>query len=438
MRRLRERLAEWFGRQSVFKILVITTLFSTASLSFLLILSFQRIADEHPRRFLARALLQEISQRSLDPMQQGPQTVGGIPLIHMTAEQALASDYARLFRAAQADRDGIAVMRVGDHFAAGDYRGEFFTVLPEFGTSISAYALFLLGLVVAAVIAVIAGIFYLMGRVTRPFDVLAQGIARIEDGDLNYQIPLSETFGEFRIFASAFNKMVAELQRIHEARRHMLLALPHELLTPLSRLKVRKELVDDEDLRARIGKDITVVEELLSSILAAERRHSNEDATELVEILPYAQEQVAQQVDDSYPLSIHNRTGHEAVFFDPFLVSVLLKNFVSNAVRYGNGRPIQVTFDRDATDVRSLRIAVQDQGIGIARDQIPFLVEPFWRVDESRGRASGGYGLGLYLCRTIVDGLGGRIEIESELGQGTVISVLIPNAIYDEIEFLDH
>ena len=427
-----DRLLRWIGSQSVFTLLLMTTVGATLLLSFVLILSLQRIADEHPRRYLARALFHDIVERAGSNGQAV--SVGGVALRHMTPEAAATSDFADLFEAARADRDGIAIQRFGNRYAAGSFDGTTFTVLPQFGEPISGFALFLVGVVIVSSFVVVGLIYYLMRRLTRPFITLSAGIARIEEGDLNYQMPLTDTFGEFRSFAVSFNTMVAELQRIHEARRHMLLALPHELLTPLSRLKVRKELVQDEELRARIGKDISVVEEILSSILAAERRHSNEDATELVEIAPYAREQIAQQVDDGYPLQVINEVGFDVAFFDPFVVGILLKNFVSNAVRYGNGRQIIVRFERDAAQPRALRMSVEDQGIGIAANQIPYLTEPFWRVDESRGRASGGYGLGLYLCRTIAEGLGGHIEIESELGVGTRISVTIPNAICETIE----
>jgi len=433
MRAFVDRVLRWIGSQSVFTLLLITTIASTLLLSFVLILSLQRIADEHPRRYLARALFHEIVEQAQRPG-AGPVTVGGIGLIRMTPEEATRSDFAALFAAARSDRDGIAIERFGNRYAAGNFDGKTFIVLPEFGEPISTFALFLVAVVIVSTICVFGLIYYLMRRLTRPFIALSAGISRIEDGDLNYQIPLEDTFGEFRSFAQSFNNMVAELQRIHEARRHMLLALPHELLTPLSRLKVRKELVDDEALRAQIGKDISVVEEILASILAAERRHSNEDATELVEIAPYAREQIAQQIDDGYPLQVINQTGFDVAFFDPFVVGILLKNFVSNAVRYGNGKQIIVRFQRDPQRPKAMLLSVQDHGIGISADQIPYLTEPFWRVDESRGRASGGYGLGLYLCRTIVEGLGGHIDIESELGVGTTISVSVPNAICETVE----
>lgn len=429
-----DKVSRWISSRSVFSLLLITTVASTLALSFVLILALQRVADEHPRRYLARTLFSSVVAQSLES--GSDYTIDGEKLIHMSLDEARNSEFAGLFEAAQRDPDGIAIIRYQNHYAAGSIEDDRFTVLPRFGQPISTFALFLVALVVLAVILVIAIIYYLMRRLTRPFVILSTGISRVEDGDLNYQIPLRNTFGEFKTFAIAFNAMVAELQRIHEARRHMLLALPHEILTPLSRLKVRKELVDDPDLRAKITKDISVVEEILASILAAERRHSHEDAAELMEIVPYAREQIAQQVDDGYPIHVENNTGYKVAFLDPFVASVLLKNFVSNAVRYGNGKPISVRFDRDPKTPKALRMTVEDRGIGIAEHHQQYLTEPFWRVDESRGRASGGYGLGLYLCRTIAEGLGGRIEIESTLGLGTIISAIIPNALCETVEEL--
>jgi signal transduction histidine kinase len=429
MTALRTAVLQWLRSRSVFSILLITTVLSTFALSFVLILALQRIADEHPRRYLAKELFHAVVEQSRTDGAAG----SGITLIEMTVAEAQGSEYAALYEAALRDPDGIAMVRRNNYYAAGSLHDGKFTVLPQYGDALSTFALFLVSVVILAIIVVVVLIYVLMRLLTRPFTALADGIRRVEEGDLNYQIPLAGTFGEFRNFVMGFNGMVAELQRIHEARRHMLLALPHEILTPLSRLKVRKELVRDPELATKIGKDISVVEEILSSILAAERRQSNEDATELVQIVPYARAQLAEQIDDGYPITVINETGHEVAFFDPFMVSVLLKNFVSNAVRYGNGKPIVVRFWTESPTSRDLMLSVEDNGIGIAENQIPFLTEPFWRVDESRGRASGGYGLGLYLCRTIAEGLGGRIDIESELGVGTTISVSIPNAICDTV-----
>ncbi|WP_425101085.1 sensor histidine kinase [Tropicibacter sp. S64] len=428
-----EQVKLWVRTRSVFSHLLWATLASTALLSLVLILSLQRVADEHPRRYLSRALFDAFTQNALNP-DQPVEAIGEEPMILMTRAEAENSRFADIYADALSDTDGIAIRRLGDNYAAVSVRGDVVSVLPKFGRPISTYALFLVGVVVMSVLFAIAAIYLLIRRLTLPFDVLTHGIRKVEEGDLSYQIPLERTFGEYRTFADGFNKMVAELQRIHESRRHMLLALPHEILTPLSRLKVRKDMVEDEKLRAQISKDISVVEEILSSILAAEKRNTGESTADFIDIEPYAREQIAQLTHQGVAISIRNETGRKTAYFDSFLTSVLLKNFVTNAVRYGEGKPIVVKFSDDGGRGADLRIAVKDQGIGIAEDQLKYMTEPFWRADESRGRASGGYGLGLYLCKTIVNGLGGRLDIESTLGKGTEISVVLPNALCTTLE----
>ena len=428
-------IQNWTVSRSVFSYLLGATLASTTVLSIVLVLSLQRVADEHPRRYLARALFDAFAMHALEPGSAMPM-IGEAPMILMSPVEARASQYAQLYRAAANDKDGIAIRQFGDHYAAISVRGNAVAILPQFGRRISTYALFLASFVALAILTSIFVIYLLIRRLTLPFDVLTQGIHTVEEGDMNFRIPLDRTFGEYRTLASGFNKMVAELQRIHESRRHMLLALPHEILTPLARLKVRKDMIDNPELQKQISKDISVVEDLLSSILAAEKNSSGETTADFVDIEPYAHEQITELTTQGVDISIENSCNQETAYFDSFLISVLLKNFVSNAVRYGKGKPITVMFDRTGADGQDLRVAVRDQGIGIAPDHLQYLMEPFWRADESRGRASGGFGIGLYLCNTIAQGLGGRIDIQSKLGEGTEISVVLPDALCTTLEEL--
>ena len=426
-------LRTWTVSRSVFSYLLVATLASTAVLSIVLVLSLQRVADEHPRRYLARALFDAFAVQALAPDSDLP-VIGDAPMILMTPDEARTSEYAQLYRAAANDKDGIAIRQFGDHYAAVSVRKEMVAILPRFGKRISTYALFLVSIAALAVLTTIIVIYLLIRRLTLPFDVLTQGIHTVEEGDMEFRIQLDRTFGEYRTLATGFNRMVAELQRIHESRRHMLLAIPHEILTPLARLKVRKDMIGDRDLQIQISKDISVVEELLSSILAAEKRSAGESSVDFIDIEPFAQEQLAELTLEGADISIENNCAQPTAYFDGFLTGILLKNFVSNAVRYGEGKPIKVVFDRTGENGRDLRIAVRDQGIGIAPDHLQYLMEPFWRTDESRGRASGGFGIGLYLCNMIALGLGGRIDIESSLGEGTEISVVLPDAICTTLE----
>jgi signal transduction histidine kinase len=106
-------------------------------------------------------------------------------------------------------------------------------------------------------------------------------------------------------------------------------------------------------------------------------------------------------------------------------IKLLIKNLIDNACQYSgdDNAPIEVTLQRERD---SLSIEIKDHGIGIAAEDIPRLTEAFYRPDSARQRDTGGYGVGLYLCKLIVDAHGGQISIESEPGHGTRVLVKLP------------
>jgi signal transduction histidine kinase len=110
---------------------------------------------------------------------------------------------------------------------------------------------------------------------------------------------------------------------------------------------------------------------------------------------------------------------------DSARVKLLVKNLLDNALRYTPaGAPpprLRVTAGAD-----TITLEVTDSGPGIEAEFIPYLTEPFYRVDPARQRDTGGYGLGLYLCDMIVKAHGGRLEISSEVGKGTRVRVVLP------------
>jgi signal transduction histidine kinase len=103
---------------------------------------------------------------------------------------------------------------------------------------------------------------------------------------------------------------------------------------------------------------------------------------------------------------------------------LLLKNLLENALRYSPATQAPVL--RCCYDEQQLYLTLQDQGPGIAAEHLPHLTEPFYRVDPARQRKTGGYGLGLYLCRMIAQAHGGSLTIESVPGQGTTVTVILP------------
>ena len=126
------------------------------------------------------------------------------------------------------------------------------------------------------------------------------------------------------------------------------------------------------------------------------------------------------------PPGIQMMTIEEVVLsIDPHKARTVLKNIIDNAVKYSreSHQPVEIAA---AKEEAAYRISVQDFGIGIPAEDLPRVFEPFFRVDLSRSRATGGFGLGLSLCQAIMKAHGGDIRIDSELGKGTLVTIRFP------------
>jgi signal transduction histidine kinase len=107
------------------------------------------------------------------------------------------------------------------------------------------------------------------------------------------------------------------------------------------------------------------------------------------------------------------------------LIRTALKNVLANALKYSpeDGRPVEVSL---GSEPPFARVQVADHGIGIAPEDLPNIFEPFYRADRSRSRHTGGYGLGLSLCKAVIEAHGGSIRVESQLHSGTTVTITLP------------
>jgi signal transduction histidine kinase len=422
-------MIKWFLSRTVFSMLWINTVISTCVLALVLVFTLQRVADEHPRRYLSKTLFSNlVADKTPDQLMKID--INGVHLLIIPVNKmhdAIYAPYLSLMNMALQDPDGIAMTASGNRYMAAARNNDHFIILPKFGRSLTSQAWYLIGWLVAAIALILVANFYSIHLLTRPFIELRRGVKHANQGDLNYRIPLEKTYGEYRILANSFNNMLHRLHHIHEARRHMLLAIPHEVRTPLARLKVRKDLIADEPLRLAILGDIVNIERILDAILYTEKTQSGEGDLVLRKLdLPSVfQELIEEQQNGKSPIELKIFTDRTQFYSHPVMLVVLMRNLISNAVFYGLGQPVTVTI---ASMDDNLIITVTDRGIGIAEELQPFLTEPFWRTDQSRQRESGGYGLGLYICKTIVDSLHGQLKIESKPKQGTSVQVTLPNA----------
>ena len=284
------------------------------------------------------------------------------------------------------------------------------------------YVVVYLGLTMAALVLLLN--FWLVRRLLEPVRQLREGAERICDGDLSYRVKSNRT-DELGELTDSVNHMADSLQSMLEAKRQLLLAISHELRTPITRAKLQLEFLDDGMVKDALGDDINEIDLLISDLIEAERL-SNQHQTLIAEHVDFADYigLVLQAYHDYKGGVVFEEPEQDAsVSIDKLRTRLLLTNIVNNAIRHGRDRPITVRVSFSDT---SVLLEVEDQGEGISPEHLEHLSEPFYRADSARQRNTGGFGLGLYLCRLIAEAHGGRLEISSELGVGTHVKVYLP------------
>ena len=214
----------------------------------------------------------------------------------------------------------------------------------------------------------------------------------------------------------------------------------HELRTPLATLLGFLEtLQDDEAVDAETRKRFVsimfgeavrmrgLLDDLMSlSRIEAERFAAPRDRVELIALVEAVKESV-RPLADGRAIRIENKAGEALVSGDESQLGQMLNNLVVNALKYGRpGTPVRIRLEDAAPDL--VRISVIDRGEGIPAAHIPRLTERFYRVEPGRSRSVGGTGLGLAIVKHIVLRHRGRLDIQSELGAGTTVSVSLPRA----------
>ncbi len=276
-----------------------------------------------------------------------------------------------------------------------------------------------------ALAAVILFLNYLaVNRLLSPIRLLRRGAERIREGDLSFRVK-SNRQDELGELTESINHMADSLQSMLEAKRQLLLAISHELRTPITKAKLRMEFMPDSEEKSQLREDIEEIELLISDLIEAERL--NEEHSVLVEE-PFMFADFVENVASQYEtyeggLQLESPGSDEEFVIDKLRIRLLITNLLNNAIRHGENNPIIVRV-RFIDDWAWLEVI--DHGEGISEEHLEKLSEPFYRADSSRQRNTGGFGLGLYLCRLISEVHGGSLSIASKIGEGTHLTVKLP------------
>lgn len=262
-------------------------------------------------------------------------------------------------------------------------------------------------------------------RLLRPLHDLGDGVARLSDGQLDVVLP-TETRDEFGVLTHAFNRMVRRVREMVQARDQLLLDVSHELRSPLTRMKVAIELIPPGTNRSRMVADLGEMEAMITELLELERlRDGRGIQMASLDIVPVLR-RVADGFADRAPgVRLRAPDGEIRLDLDEDRVSTVVRNLLENAVKYSlpDSRPVELLVEAREDAVV---VCVTDDGPGVPECDIPSLFEPFFRVDRSRSKKTGGYGLGLSICKRVVGAHGGTITVENNATRGATFIVTLP------------
>ncbi|MBA4366394.1 MAG: hypothetical protein C0403_02010 [Desulfobacterium sp.] len=260
--------------------------------------------------------------------------------------------------------------------------------------------------------------------VLRPVKWLQDGVHQVGEGNLDHTVPI-ERYDELGRLAEAFNKMTERIKSMIQDRDQLLLDVSHELRTPLTRMKVALEFLPEGLAKTNIQEDAIEMESMITAILEEARlRHASaklrKQPTHLADLIS----DLMKEYRNRKPrITIDTRMEKPIVQVESELIKIVIRNLLNNAIQYSDpdGPPIKVVIE---PKVEQVMLSIQDQGSGIPPQDLPHIFEPFYRVDKSRSRRTGGYGIGLSLCKTIMDAHNGKIEVESTPGKGSTFSLI--------------
>jgi len=251
---------------------------------------------------------------------------------------------------------------------------------------------------------------------TRPLKTLAD--AADELGRNINRPPLAETGpAEVAQAARAFNTMQSRLAAYLRERTQVLAAMSHDLKTPITRLRLRAELLQDEQLRDKFERDVGEMEGMVASALDFLRGMDNGEAPRQLDINALLESLQADLRETGGVVTIEGRAEYPYPG-RPQALKRCLANLLENAIKYGKAAHVVVDDDGDR-----LQISILDEGPGIPAEHLDRVFEPYYRVEGSRSRDTGGTGLGLAIAKNIAELHGGSIELKN-LPQGGLAAVL--------------
>ena len=273
----------------------------------------------------------------------------------------------------------------------------------------------------AVLTAVLAIVLYLMTRtITRPLSALAEAADAVGRG-ADHPPLVERGARELRDATRAFNSMQDRLRRYLDSRTRVLAAMSHDLRTPLTRLRLRAEAIEDPETRERFAADLDEMNQMVSGALNLFKGLTDTESTTplLIDDLLKALQAEYRELGENFVIE---GQSNRPILAKPNALKRCLSNLLHNAVKYGTSARVAIE------DGRELVIRIRDEGPGIPPEALEQVFEPFYRIESSRSRDTGGTGLGLSIARDIAQAHGGSIVLHNLPERGLEAVLTLPRA----------
>ncbi|MGL1921820.1 MAG: ATP-binding protein [Hyphomicrobiales bacterium] len=262
---------------------------------------------------------------------------------------------------------------------------------------------------------------WIVRRLTKPLLALTDAAQNLGRGVKVQEIPETGAVDVRRVIRS-FNQMNKKITRFVSDRTQMLAAISHDLRTPITSLRLHAEYIKDKELQGKIIPIIEEMRDMTESSLQFSKDSSSVEKTDNVDIASLLETLTADYLDMGAKIELQNFGNYQQVILPMRLQSMkrALRNLIDNGLKYGQQVELNFTVNKTSNTVE---ITIRDGGTGIDAAEFEQVFEPFYRIEKSRNKDTGGVGLGLSIARGIVQAHGGQIILSNILDGNKTIGL---------------
>jgi len=280
-------------------------------------------------------------------------------------------------------------------------------------------------LAITFVILIVVGslvVSYLIRKILKPLSLLTDAVEKAGKGNLDQHIEIRSK-DELGVLAGAFNNMIHELKKMIASREQLLSDVSHELRSPITRAWLALEMMPHNSQKESLEGDLKDMEIMITGILESERLRNGTVKANLlpVKVTLLMQKLSSHYRNESHRINIMPLSDDVVIAADELLMMTVLRNLTDNALKYSAGSSLPVEISIFKQPDGSTEIHIEDSGPGIPEEKLPLVFDPFYRADTSRSRSTGGYGLGLHLCKRILDLHNAEILLANKKSGGFIV-----------------